>query len=78
MPALGDTFLDQRGWGHGRVWINGPCLGRYWKIGPQQTLFVPAPWLRQGENEAIVLDLEDGGTRSIEGLKEPVYETPRG
>jgi len=78
LDALGDTFLDTRGWGHGMVWINGHCLGRYWKIGPQQTLFVPAPWLRTGENEAIVLDLEDGGARSLEGLKDPVYETPRG
>lgn len=77
LDATGDTFLDMRGWGHGVAWINGRCLGRFWRIGPQQTLFVPAPWLRRGENEAIVLDLEDGGTRSLEGLQDPVYETPR-
>jgi len=77
LAATGDSFLDMRGWGHGMVWINGHCLGRYWKIGPQQALFVPAPWLRSGENEAIVLDLEDGGTRSLEGLTDPVYATPR-
>jgi len=77
LEATGDTFLDMRGWGHGMVWINGKCLGRFWKIGPQQTLFVPGPWLRRGENEAIVLDLEDGGKRTVEGLTDPVYETPR-
>jgi beta-galactosidase len=77
LAAPGDSFLDMRGWGHGMVWINGHCLGRYWKIGPQQTLFVPAPWLRAGENEAIVLDLESGGTRSLEGLTDPVYATAR-
>jgi beta-galactosidase len=59
------------------VWINGRCLGRYWKIGPQQTLYLPAPWLKAGENEAIVLDLDDGGVRSLQGLTDPVYDTPR-
>ena len=79
----GDTFLDLRGWGKGIAWVNGHNLGRYWKIGPQQTLFVPAPWLKRGSNEAIVLDLEEGGSdredraRSLAGLTGPVYETPR-
>jgi len=77
LAATGDTFLDMRGWGKGVAWINGRCLGRYWKIGPQQTLFLPAPWLRAGENEAIVLDLEEGGTHTLEGLTDPVYQTPR-
>jgi beta-galactosidase len=74
-----DTFLDLRGWGKGGVWVNGRCLGRYWKIGPQQTLYLPAPWLHSGENQVIVLDLEEAtGPRSLAGLKDPVYETPKG
>jgi len=74
-----DTFLDLRGWGKGMVWVNGRCLGRYWKIGPQQTLYLPASWLRSGENQVIVLDLEEGPeARSLAGLKDPVYETPKG
>ncbi len=76
LSQLGDTFLDLRGWGIGAVWVNGHNLGRYWKIGPQQTLFAPAPWLKAGPNEVIVLDLEEGGARSIAGLEDPVYETP--
>jgi beta-galactosidase len=64
-----------RGWGKGHVWINGHHLGRFWKIGPQQTLFCPAPWLRNGANEIIVLELETTGGSSIQGLKDPVYET---
>ena len=71
-----DTFLDLRGWGKGAAWVNGHNLGRYWKIGPQQTLFVPAPWLKAGSNEAIVLDLEEGSGRSLAGLTDPVYDTP--
>jgi len=76
LAAIGGTFLDTRGWGKGYVWINGHNLGRYWKIGPQQTLFVPAGWLRAGRNEVVVLDLEEGGIRSLQGLANPVYETP--
>jgi beta-galactosidase len=76
LDALGDTFLDMRGWGKGLVWINGHNLGRYWRVGPQQTLFVPAPWLKTGSNEAIVLDLEEGKTRTLESRTDPVYNTP--
>ena len=69
-----DTFLDMRGWGKGYVWVNGRILGRYWRIGPQQTLFLPGPWLRRGENEVVVLDLEDAkGPRSLAGLTDPLW-----
>jgi beta-galactosidase len=76
LDSVGDTFLDLRGWGKGLVWINGHNLGRYWRIGPQQTLFLPAPWLKQGANEAIVLDLMDGKTRTLVSHTDPIYETP--
>jgi beta-galactosidase len=76
MAAPADTFLDMREWGKGVAFVNGRNVGRYWKIGPQQTLFVPASWLKRGANEVIVLDLLEGGRRSIEGLKDPVYQTP--
>lgn len=52
-----DTHLDLSEWGKGHVWVNGKHLGRFWAIGPQQTLYLPAPWQRPGENEVIVLDL---------------------
>ncbi len=54
-----DTYLALPGWTKGVVWINGFNLGRYWKIGPQKTLYVPAPILRSGENELIVFELHD-------------------
>ncbi|HTX34000.1 MAG TPA: beta-galactosidase family protein [Bryobacteraceae bacterium] len=76
LAKIADTFLDLRGWGKGVVWVNGHNLGRYWKIGPQQSLFVPAPWLSAGANQAIVLDLEEGGPRSLAGMTDPVYDTP--
>lgn len=52
-----DTFLGLPGWTKGVVWLNGFNLGRYWKRGPQRTLYVPAPLLRKGENEIVVLEL---------------------
>jgi beta-galactosidase len=75
LSETGDTWLDMRGWGKGNVWVNGRNLGRYWKIGPQQTLFCPGVWLERGVNEVIVLDLHEGGTRSVAGIAGPVWET---
>ncbi|MGD1158692.1 MAG: beta-galactosidase [Terriglobia bacterium] len=73
LETVGDSFLDMRGWGKGNVWVNGHNLGRYWHIGPQQSLFVPAPWLKKGRNEVIVLDLLEASTRSLQGRKEAVW-----
>lgn len=47
-----DTFLNMENWTKGVCFINGHNLGRYWKTGPQGTLYLPAPWLQKGENEA--------------------------
>jgi beta-galactosidase len=52
-----DTYLSLPGWTKGIVWVNGRCLGRYWKRGPQQDLFIPAPFMRNGQNELVVLEL---------------------
>lgn len=43
--------LCSQGWSKGVVFINGKNLGRYWSIGPQQTLYVPGPWLHRGDNQ---------------------------
>lgn len=53
-----DLFLDTAAWGKGIAWVNGFCLGRYWRRGPQRTLFVPGPVLRSGHNELVVLELD--------------------
>lgn len=39
------------------VFINGFNLGRYWKVGPQLSLYVPYPLLKEGNNEIIVFEL---------------------
>ncbi|WP_308249948.1 glycoside hydrolase family 35 protein [Sphaerisporangium fuscum] len=58
-----DTFLAFPGFGKGFVWINGVLLGRYWEIGPQMTLYLPAPFTVRGENTITVLELERFGNR---------------
>jgi beta-galactosidase len=57
LQKTGFTFFDTRGWGKGYLWVNGHNAGRYWSIGPQQSLFIPQEWLRPGPNELILLDL---------------------
>jgi beta-galactosidase len=66
-----DTFIDMSGWTKGVVFVNGHNLGRYWEIGPQQTLYVPAPFLHKGENEIVVLELHDH-KESIRFVDQPV------
>ena len=53
----GDTFLNMEAFGKGQVYVNGHALGRFWNIGPQQTLYLPGCWLKKGRNEVIVLDV---------------------
>jgi beta-galactosidase len=68
----GDTFLDMRPWGKGVVWVNGHCLGRYWDIGPTQTMYVPGPWLKRGKNKIVILDLLGPEQPVIAGLEKPI------
>jgi len=46
----------------GIVWVNDFNLGRYWNIGPQQTLYVPATLLHTGDNHIVVLELYSAGS----------------
>ncbi|NML64844.1 beta-galactosidase [Hymenobacter sp. RP-2-7] len=67
-----DTYLDMRQWGKGVVWVNGHNLGRYWAIGPQQTLYVPAEWLKPGQNQVTVLELLKPRQATLSGLDHPI------
>ncbi len=72
LTKTGDTYLDMHLWGKGCVWINGHHLGRYWEIGPQQTLYVPAEWLHIGQNEVAVLELLKPEQALLRGLETPI------
>lgn len=72
LGKTGDTFLDMQAFGKGLVYVNGYAIGRYWNIGPQQTLYVPGCWLKKGRNEVIVLDvIGPAGKAVCSGRAEP-------
>jgi beta-galactosidase len=72
LNVIGDTYLDMSNWGKGVVWVNGHNLGRYWSIGPQQSLYVPAEWLKKGNNEIIVLELLKADQSSLQANEKPI------
>jgi beta-galactosidase len=61
-------------WGKGVVWINGHNLGRYWQVGPQQTLYVPAEWLKKGANDIVVLELLKPEQNLLKGIQHPILD----
>ena len=77
LDRVGDVFLDMQTWGKGMVWVNGKAMGRFWKIGPQQTLFMPGCWLKKGKNEIIVLDLLGPEKATVSGLNKHILDMLR-
>lgn len=69
-----DTYLDMQKWGKGMVWVNGNNLGKYWEVGPQQTLYLPAEWLKKGKNEIVVLELNKPEQTVLSGLARPILD----
>lgn len=69
-----DTYLNMRQWNKGLVWINGICLGRYWNIGPTQTMYLPGCWLKKGINEIVVFDLYGNERPAIQALDRPILD----
>ncbi len=67
LSEIGDTFLNMEDWGKGIVFVNGKNLGRYWQVGPQQTLFVPGVWLKKGENKIIVFEQINDKLKTVVG-----------
>ena len=74
LKKVGDTFINMETWGKGQVYVNGHAIGRFWGIGPQQTLYMPGCWLKKGKNEIIVLDVVGPQAPVVEGLKAPIID----
>ena len=72
LGSTADTFLDTSAFSKGELWLNGMVLGRIWNVGPQRTLYTPAPWLKKGRNEIVVFDLDGKPGSSLRGLEKPV------
>jgi beta-galactosidase len=68
-----DTFLRLDGFRKGFVVVNGHNIGRYFNpAGPQKTLYVPAPYLKSGENEIIVFESDEVTSAYVEFVNEAI------
>ncbi len=56
VDSTADTFLRTDNFTKGFVTVNGFNVGRYWEIGPQKTLYIPASLLNKGENEIVIFE----------------------
>ena len=74
IDEVGDTYLDMRNFGKGSVWINGHHIVRYWQVGPQQTLYVPAPWLKKGKNEVVVFEMLKLWQTKLDGINHAILD----
>lgn len=73
LNEVGDTFIDMSKWGKGIVFVNGNNIGRYWKVGPQQTLFIPGVWLKKGENKISIFEqINDTFQPEVKTVKNPL------
>lgn len=74
LQKTGDTFLDMSQWGKGIVFVNGHNLGRYWSLGPQQTLYLPGCWLKTGNNEIVIFEQLGKGKASVSAINHPILD----
>ena len=73
LDETGDTFIDMEAWGKGIIFINGHNIGRYWKVGPQQTLYIPGVWLKKGENKIVIFEqLNETLMTEVKTVKTPI------
>ena len=73
-----DTFVRLDGFHKGFVKINGINIGRYFNdAGPQKTLYVPAPFLKEGKNEIFVFESDSTDTLAVEFFAEPDLGAPK-
>jgi len=73
-PEPADTYVDTTEVHKGIMWVNQQPLGRFWSIGPQHALYLPAPWLKQGANEVIFFDLLSDSSDEIKTSAKPIFD----
>jgi beta-galactosidase len=70
------TFLDMRNFHMGVVWVNGHNLGRYWERGGLRSLFLSEHFLKAGENEVVVMELQGPPKALSIGSSTKIIEEP--
>lgn len=70
-----DTFIDMSGWNKGVIRINGFNIGRYWKVGPQGTLYIPGDLIKDN-NTIEVLELHSPNeNKTVQFVENPSIDT---
>ena len=70
-----DTFLKLKGWTKGNVWINGFNIGRYWNVGPQETLYVPGELIEK-HNVIEVFEIHRSNeSKTVEFTDKPMLDS---
>ena len=75
--ANADTFLDTHKVSKGIAFLNEQPLGRFWSVGPQFTLYAPAPWLHAGPNSIVLFDLNGTAGESLTSIDHADYGPDR-
>ncbi|MEI6286134.1 MAG: beta-galactosidase family protein [Bacillota bacterium] len=70
VDAPADTWLKVQGT-KGCCWINGFNIGRYWDVGPERNLYVPAPLLKTGKNVLTIFELHELKQQVVEFVEKP-------
>lgn len=65
-----DTWLKFPGV-HGMTWVNGHPIGRYWNVGPTETLYVPGCWLGKGVNRLVIFETDKLDKPYVEFVDKP-------
>jgi beta-galactosidase len=68
-----DTYLKLDVWQTTVVFINEFNIGKYYDVGPQKTLYVPATLLKKGENEILLFETSRP-TNQIELIDHPIWD----
>jgi hypothetical protein len=69
LTEVADTYIDMSTYTKGIVWVNGNNLGKYWNIGPQQSLYCPASFMKKGKNDVLVFDIHQTTPENLKGIK---------
>lgn len=72
-PTQAECFVELSHFTKGMVYVNGFHLGRFWRIGPQRTLYLPGALLKtDAPNEIVVLELEHCDQPSVRLMDTPL------
>lgn len=57
------------------MFVNGINIGRYWAVGPQQTLYLPGCWLKKGKNDIVIFEQQnDRLQKVVKTIATPILE----